>query len=103
MLSQTFRAIIHSRMKVGMDKYAAQYPDADILLFEPAREDVDMFFARIFSYSQRKRLCALAFEVDARLPARATRATLAPRSRAMASRCARERLADAARATSPTR
>ena len=61
-LSQTFRAIIHSRMKVGLDKYATQYPRADILLFEPAREDVDMFFARIFSYAQRRRLCALAFD-----------------------------------------
>ena len=61
-LSQTFRAIIHSRMKVGMEKYATQYPHADILLFEPAHEDVDMFFARIFSYAQRRRLCALAFE-----------------------------------------
>ena len=61
-LSQTFRAIIHSRMKVGMDKYATQYPHADVLLFEPAREDVDMFFARIFSYAQRRRLCTLAFE-----------------------------------------
>ena len=61
-LSQTFRAIIHSRMKVGLDKYATQYPRADILLFEPAREDVDMFFARIFSYAHRRRLCAVAFE-----------------------------------------
>ena len=61
-LSQTFRAIIHSRMKVGMDKYATQYPHADVLLFEPAREDVDMFFARIFSYAQRRKLCALAFD-----------------------------------------
>jgi predicted acylesterase/phospholipase RssA len=77
-LSQTFRAIIHSRMKAGMDKYATQYPDADILLFEPAREDVDMFFARIFSYTQRRRLCALAFE-STRNHLRLTRATLAPR------------------------
>ncbi len=61
-LSQTFRAIIHSRMKVGMEKYATRYPDADVLLFEPAREDVDMFFAKIFSYAQRRKLCALAFE-----------------------------------------
>jgi NTE family protein len=60
-LGQTFRAIIHSRMKVGMEKYARQYPDADILLFEPDREDADMFFANIFSYWQRKRLCAIAF------------------------------------------
>ena len=60
-LGQTFRAIIHSRMKTGMEKYRQQYPDADILLFEPDREDADMFFANIFSYWQRKKLCALAF------------------------------------------
>ncbi len=60
-LSQTFRAIIHSRMRVGMEKYRAQYPDADVVLFEPDREDADMFFANIFSYRQRRRLCASAF------------------------------------------
>ena len=60
-LSQTFRAIIHSRMKVGMEKYARHYPNADVLLFEPDRENADMFFASIFSYAQRRRLCALAF------------------------------------------
>ena len=49
-LSQTFRAIIHSRMKVGMEKYRKQYPHADVVLFEPDREDADMFFASIFSY-----------------------------------------------------
>ena len=48
-LSQTFRAIIHSRMRVGMEKYDRQYPDADVVLFEPDREDADMFFANIFS------------------------------------------------------
>ena len=61
-LGQTFRAIIHSRMKVGMEKYGRQYPDASIMLFEPSPEDADMFFANIFSYRQRRRLCALAFE-----------------------------------------
>lgn len=60
-LSQTFRAIIHSRMRVGMEKYRSQFPTADIVLFEPDREDADMFFANIFSYAQRKRLCAAAY------------------------------------------
>jgi predicted acylesterase/phospholipase RssA len=60
-LAQTFRAIIHSRMKVGMEKYRRQYPRADVLLFEPEREDADMFFANIFSYSHRKRLCEAAY------------------------------------------
>ena len=44
-----------------MERYSRQYPNASILLFEPDREDADMFFANIFSYWQRKRLCAIAF------------------------------------------
>jgi predicted acylesterase/phospholipase RssA len=60
-LAQTLRAIIHSRMKVGMEKYRQQYPAADILLFEPDREDADMFFANIFSYTHRARLCETAY------------------------------------------
>src|SRR5205823_11768039 len=60
-LAQTFRAIIHSRMNVGMEKYRRQYPHTDILLFEPDREDADMFFANIFSYSHRRRLCEAAY------------------------------------------
>ena len=75
-LGQTFRAIIHSRMKVGMEKYDRQYPDADVLLFEPDREDADMFFANIFSYWQRKRLCTIAFDK--------TRQNLATRAKTLA-------------------
>ena len=75
-LSQTFRAIIHSRMTVGMEKYARQYPHADVMLFEPDRRNADMFFASIFSYAQRKRLCAIAFET--------TRQNLRQRARVLA-------------------
>ncbi|MFO1304296.1 MAG: patatin-like phospholipase family protein [Burkholderiales bacterium] len=75
-LGQTFRAIIHSRMRVGMERYRDQYPDARIVLFEPDREDADMFFANIFSYWQRKRLCAIAFAK--------TRASLAARAGSLA-------------------
>jgi predicted acylesterase/phospholipase RssA len=76
-LAQTFRAIIHSRMKVGMEKYRRQYPGADIALFEPDRENADMFFANIFSYSHRKRLCEAAF-VSTRQSLLARTAELAP-------------------------
>jgi hypothetical protein len=48
-------------MKVGMEKYKRQYPHATVLLFEPDREDAQMFFANLFSYRQRKRICALAY------------------------------------------
>jgi hypothetical protein len=61
-LSQTFRAIIHSRMQVGMGKYDTEFPHADVILFEPNRNDADMFFTNIFSYSSRKRLCEHAYQ-----------------------------------------
>jgi predicted acylesterase/phospholipase RssA len=76
-LAQTFRAIIHSRMETGMDRYRAQYPDADVLLFEPDREDADMFFASIFSYARRKDLCEAAYR-KTRQSLFSRRATLEP-------------------------
>jgi predicted acylesterase/phospholipase RssA len=79
-LSQTFRAIIHSRMRVGMEKYHRQYPDADVVLFEPDREDADMFFANIFSYAERKHLSAAAY--------RKTRQNLLARAELLAPRLA---------------
>ena len=41
-LSQTFRAIIHSRMRVGIDRYRTDYPGADVLVFEPETGDTDV-------------------------------------------------------------
>jgi predicted acylesterase/phospholipase RssA len=76
-LAQTFRAIIHSRLKAGMEKYRQQYPDADVLLFEPDREDADMFFANIFSYAHREKLCEAAYQ-STRRNLRARQAALAP-------------------------
>jgi len=61
-LSQTFRAIIHSRMRLGMDRYKHQFPDADVLLFEPTRDDAEMFFTNVFSYRDRRRLCEHAYQ-----------------------------------------
>ncbi len=61
-LAQTFRAIIHSRMHVGMDRYRHQYPDADALLFEPSSADGEMFFTNVFSYRDRRRLCEHAYQ-----------------------------------------
>ncbi|MGO8952714.1 MAG: patatin-like phospholipase family protein [Rhodomicrobium sp.] len=74
-LSQTFRSLIHSRMKVGMERYRHTYPDADIVLIEPRRDDREMFFANIFSYADRRRLCEHAY--------RQTRADLLRRAGAL--------------------
>lgn len=72
-LSQTFRAIIHSRMRVGMDRYRTDFPDADVIVFEPESSDTEMFFTNIFSYSSRRRLSEHAYQK--------TRAELRRRSR----------------------
>lgn len=65
-LSQTFRAIIHSRMRTGMDRYKHQFPDADVLLFEPTADDADMFFTNVFSYADRHKLCEHAYQTTRR-------------------------------------
>lgn len=60
-LSQTFRTLLQSRMQVGMDRYAQQYPGIDQLVFEPNAGDGELFFANAFSFSARRRICELAW------------------------------------------
>lgn len=65
-LSQTFRTLIYSRMRVGMSKYQAQYPQADIVLFEPNLDDAQMFFTNVFSFANRRRICEHAYQTTRR-------------------------------------
>lgn len=78
LLSQTFRSLIHSRLELGMKGYGHSHPDCDILLFEPAHGDAEMFHAGTFSYSLRRRLANHAFEQTWRL-LRERAGALAPR------------------------
>jgi NTE family protein len=76
-LGQTFRALIHSRMQVGMTSYRTRFPHADTLLFEPDRRDETLFFTNVFRYAGRHRLVDHAYRQTRRdLLARAD--TLAP-------------------------
>jgi predicted acylesterase/phospholipase RssA len=61
-LSQTFRALIQSRMKVGMKGYRHQFPQADMVLFEPDRGDADLFFQNVFRYADREQLAEHAYQ-----------------------------------------
>lgn len=61
-LSQTFRAMIQSRMEAGFRKYYTSHPFADLVLLEPDRADEQIFFTNIFSYSNRKKLCEHAYQ-----------------------------------------
>jgi len=60
-LSQTFRTLIHSRLEVGLSRYATHFPDADIVLFEPGRDEYVMFFSNMFSFASRQEVCELAY------------------------------------------
>lgn len=60
-MSQTFRTLIRSRLGVGMKAYEVQYPDSDVLLLEPKRDDYRMFFTNVFSFSDRRAICAHAY------------------------------------------
>lgn len=62
-LSQTVRTMIYSRMHLGLRAYEALYPDADLILLEPRREDHEDFFSNLFSFSSRWRICEHAFDV----------------------------------------
>ncbi len=59
-LSQTLRTLIHSRMNIGFASYSGRY-SADLLLFEPSRDDYRMFFTNIFSFSGRRAVCEHAY------------------------------------------
>jgi predicted acylesterase/phospholipase RssA len=60
-LSQTFRTIIHSRMGAGLATYEQKYSDRDVLVFEPRRDDYNMFFSNIFSFGKRKAVAEHAY------------------------------------------
>jgi predicted acylesterase/phospholipase RssA len=61
-LAQTLRTIVHSRMQVGMQRYEREFPDADVVLFEPHRHDAEMFLTNFFSFASRRRLAEHAYQ-----------------------------------------
>ncbi len=65
-LSQTFRTLIHSRMRVGMAAYAPRFPKQRLVLFEPQPDDYRMFFTNIFSFGSRRELAEYAYNATRR-------------------------------------
>jgi predicted acylesterase/phospholipase RssA len=62
-LSQTFRALIQSRMNVAFRKYRETHPETDLMLVEPNRGDEEIFFTNIFSFASRNALCDHAYRL----------------------------------------
>lgn len=65
-LSQTFRALVHSRMQTGFRDYELRFPDRDIVLIEPDFEEQNMFFSNIFSFSNRHAVCEQSYQMTRR-------------------------------------
>ena len=60
-MSQTLRAFVRSRLHVGLAAYEHRYDAADVLLFEPGRDDYRMFFSNVFSFANRRKVVEHAY------------------------------------------
>jgi len=60
-LSQALRTMVRSRLQAGLSSYRKLYRNADVVLLEPRRDDYDMFFTNIFSFSNRRAVCEHAY------------------------------------------
>jgi predicted acylesterase/phospholipase RssA len=60
-LAQTFRTLVRSRLSAGMAAYIDRYPDTDVVLVEPRRDDYRMFFTNVFRFSSRRSVCEHAY------------------------------------------
>lgn len=60
-LSQALRTMVRSRLQAGLSSYRELYRNADVVLLEPRRDDYDMFFTNIFSFSNRRTVCEHAY------------------------------------------
>lgn len=69
-LSQTFRTIIHSRMRTGFRAYGHSFPEADLVLIEPEPSDHSMFFTNVLSFSNRRDVCEHGYQCARRFLAR---------------------------------
>ncbi|HEY5759666.1 MAG TPA: patatin-like phospholipase family protein [Steroidobacter sp.] len=99
-MNQTFRALIQSRMQIGMATYRQRYPFSDRLLFQPDRDDEIMFFTNAFRYSERFRLASHAYQMTRR-DLLTNAETLAPLLKRHGITLRLERLRDRRRALAP--
>lgn len=75
-LAQSFRILIHSRLTLGMERYAQTYPRASLMLFEPDPTDYRLFI-NVFRFHSALKVCEIGYE-QTRLDLRRRRDELAP-------------------------
>lgn len=62
-LSQTYRTMVHSRLSSGLKSIKRDYPGRHVVLFEPSRNDANLFFSSVFSFNARKMMCEQAYQL----------------------------------------
>lgn len=61
LLSQSFRILIHSRVSLGMERYAQGFPRADLVMFQPKPTE-HRLFTNLFRFHSRRKVCEIAYE-----------------------------------------
>jgi predicted acylesterase/phospholipase RssA len=61
-LDQVLRIMLHGRMAYGLERYAHEHPEVDILLLEPSRDDLRMFSYNLMKYSARRIVAQHAYQ-----------------------------------------
>jgi len=62
-LSQAYRTMVHSRLNSGLKNIKRDYPGKEVILFEPIRNDANLFFSSVFSFNARKMMCEQAYQL----------------------------------------
>tara|TARA_R110001592_G_scaffold89970_3_gene264649 strand:+ start:15695 stop:16936 length:1242 start_codon:yes stop_codon:yes gene_type:complete len=71
-ISQVYRTMVHSRLQSGLKYLKRDYPNKEVILFEPVRNDANLLFSSVFSFNTRKMMCEQAYQLTrASLRARA--------------------------------
>jgi predicted acylesterase/phospholipase RssA len=60
-LSQCFRILIHSRVAMGIERAAHNYPAADLVLFEPESTE-HRLFTNLFRFHSRREVCEIGYD-----------------------------------------
>lgn len=61
-VAQVFRIMAHAQLESEINLLRARYPNADILIIEPHRDDEHLFVFNLMDYSAREQLAKDAFE-----------------------------------------
>jgi predicted acylesterase/phospholipase RssA len=60
-LAQSFRILIHSRLVLGMERYAHTFPGADLVLLEPSPTE-HRLFTNVFRFHSSTTVCEIGYE-----------------------------------------